>query len=259
MTSRTRQKRLESESLIKTARKSSKMVVQRLKVSDIPANTGLEQLEELVDILRQELDKLTKNYNSTVSENQAKKREINALRKERSLMDMVFRDLELQILKDEGRLMKILRKNKFVNDQLIEKESSLNYLKESMRKSQYENFQDIMKDQFKQYKEGLMNGCLLESLSSSEKLNGKKLPLFVTNARPIIANRRRKQTTVEDNDSHKQNELSFVERTLFEIQVETETVGIDGILEAFRDSKTNTEELFDSFIEIEEQVLSKVQ
>lgn len=105
--------------------------------------------------LRQVLEKLTKKFNATCSINKKIRNEINVFRKERTLYDHVFKNLESLILGEEKRLLGMLRRNNEVAVSLRGADESFQNIVEMVKKSKNEDFVDILKEEKSRYDDRL--------------------------------------------------------------------------------------------------------
>lgn len=101
--------------------------------------------------LKKELEKITKNYNSISSANQKKRNQINALRKERTLYDHIFKTLEYQILQEEKNLLQLIKKNKEEEEQIQKQQENLNNIQDMVSKNKYEDFYKVIQEEKEKY------------------------------------------------------------------------------------------------------------
>ena len=105
----------------------------------------------VIDNLKQLLEKLTKKYNSTCSVNQKIRFEINAFRKERTLFDHVFKNLESLILQEENKLSDMLKKNNDFDILIKEADENLANIKEKVQKHNDDDFMEILYEEKRKY------------------------------------------------------------------------------------------------------------
>ena len=91
-----------------------------------------------------EFEILVKYFNDIVSENRAKRNQIDILRKERTLYDGIFKDLEGQIKKEEESLLKILEKSRSSEVALKENSEYLKSMNGVLERSKSGSIRDLM-------------------------------------------------------------------------------------------------------------------
>lgn len=112
----------------------------------------------LTNSLRQRLEIMTKTFNSINSENIKIRGQINAFRKERTLYDKVFKELEQQIRVGEAKMIRILKKNNAVDGELAAAAAKTESVMESLEQSQGgEDFMAIIMERKRNYDMNLQN------------------------------------------------------------------------------------------------------
>jgi hypothetical protein len=229
------------------------------------------QVEQLRSDLRQEVEKLTKLYNTTISLNQKKRIEINSLRKERNLYDHVFRNIEYQILDEEKNLMIILLKHQELNVHLKEAEENLANLMETISKNSYDDFFKTLKVEQDNYETNLKNDArtnnssMLSNMQQSgqqENTNDKSLARDGSKRMSMIIMHGSRRNILTQNGastpnmSLNQNQLRIllIENLLQEFKYRTEENKFEDVLELFKNGKDKNESLYEEYIAQEEEV-----
>ena len=229
------------------------------------------QIEQLRSDLRQEVEKLTKIYNNTISLNQKKRTEINSLRKERNLYDHVFRNIEYQILEEEKNLMSVLKKHQELNIYLKEAEENLSNLMETISKTSYDDFFKTLKKEQDNYESNVKNeartnnSSMLSNMQQSahqENLNEKSLmhagsKRFSTinvhgSRRNILTNNGASTPNISINQN--QLRILLIENMVQEFKYRTEENKYDELLDLFEHGKEKNDYLYQQFIAQEEEV-----
>ena len=84
------------------------------------------------------------SYNATVSENSQKRERIDALRKERTLLDQIFKELEYELVKEEEALFVLLQKNQELEDDLEEISSAGKEMVDNKNRLRSNTFRKVM-------------------------------------------------------------------------------------------------------------------
>lgn len=111
----------------------------------------------LTESLRLKLENVTKTFNGVNSENTKIRLKINAFRKERTLFDKVFKELEQQIRVGETTLLSIMRKNDNLEGELTTAEGKIQGIEETLGKMDPQDFFRIIAEQKKIYDTKLQN------------------------------------------------------------------------------------------------------
>lgn len=229
------------------------------------------QIEQLRSDLRQEVEKLTKLYNATISMNQKKRVEINSLRKERNLYDHVFRNIEYQILDEEKNLMNVLKKHQELNVHLKEAEENLANLMDTISKTSYDDFFKTLKKEQDNYESNLKNeartnnSSMLSNMQQSvrqDNTNEKSLMhdgskrLSAINVHGSRRNLLQANGASTPNISINQNQLRIllIENMIQEFKYRTEENKFEELLELFEQGKHKNDNLYQEFVTKEEEV-----
>lgn len=105
----------------------------------------------LTESLRLRLENVTKTFNAINSENTKIRLKINAFRKERTLFDKVFKELEHQIRVDETSLLSVMRKNEKLEGELSAAESKIQGIEDTLGQMDPQDFFRIIAEQKKIY------------------------------------------------------------------------------------------------------------
>ena len=127
--------------------------VQHADNSEFESSQRLLKLE--IDDNKKGLEQITKQCNAVSSGNVKKRHDINALRKDRTLYDHIFKTLEYQILGQEKKLYELIECNTKKDATIKESEDSLQSIKDLVSKNKYEDFYKIIEDEKKKYMEEL--------------------------------------------------------------------------------------------------------
>ena len=101
------------------------------------------------------LEKITKNYNSIKSANVKRRDDINALRKERTLFDHIFKTLEYQIMRQERRLFSVIAKNKKQDVFIVERLQGLREIEQLSSKNNSDELFVLIEDEQRKYMKNL--------------------------------------------------------------------------------------------------------
>ncbi len=229
------------------------------------------QIEQLRSDLRQEVEKLTKLYNKTISLNQNKRVEINSLRKERNLYDHVFRNIEYQILDEEKNLMSVLKKHQELNIHLKEAEEHLANLTDTISKTSYDDFFKTLKKEQESYEANLKNdnktnnSSMLSNMQQSVRQDNGNEKLLVRegskrfstiNSHGSRRNIMAQAGASNQNFSLNQSQLRIllIENMVQEFKYRTEENKLEEMLELFDNGKDRNDKLYQEFAAQEEEV-----
>lgn len=126
--------------------------------------------------LRQLLEKLTKKFNATCSVNKKIRNEINVFRKERTLYDHVFKNLESLILQEEKKLLGMLKKSNEVALCIKAADENFVNIVETVKKFKNEDFLEIIKEEKSRYDDKMRNASeygrksIMANLKNPEKV-----------------------------------------------------------------------------------------
>lgn len=123
------------------------------------------------DGLRLTLEKLTKQFNATCSINKKIRNEINVFRKERTLYDHVFKNLESLILGEEKRLICMLRRNHEFSMSLRGADDSFQSIVEMVRTTKAEDLVNVLKEEQMKYDQCMKNASEYGRKSIYNNLN----------------------------------------------------------------------------------------
>ena len=177
---------------------------------------------------------------------------INALRKERTLYDHIFRTLEYQILDIEKKLNKSLIQNRTKNESLTEANLQYENIKELVSKSIHEEFHKVIEREKEKYTQNL------EELRNSKELfrktgrKKKKSNITISSSNKI---------SVINTDAEEERErieintkIAFLENLKDEFKYHTEEEDIDTLLVYLKEGEKLNESLYVEFSELENEL-----
>ena len=163
---KTRSRRSNCESTLTAQERSvSGTLTFNLKAGVESNGSESERLKTKIDELRQKLEKSTNQQNSALSASQKQRQEIDSLRKERTLCDHVFKNLEYQILKEEKTLLDTLKKDQELCVLLKESDETLTHILETVDKNKYEDFLNIIQEEKHKYDVQIKNASRINKES----------------------------------------------------------------------------------------------
>lgn len=107
------------------------------------------------EIHKREIERLNKEVNSISSQNTRIRLQVLSLRKERTLFDQIFKNLESQILEEECKLLCLLEKGHVAAKQLKEAQANFANVVELIKRSKAEDFKMLMRQEEERYKHNL--------------------------------------------------------------------------------------------------------
>ena len=204
------------------------------------------------------LEQITKHYNAVSSGIVKKRNRINALRKERTLYDHIFKTLEYQILDQEKRLYDLIEENQ--DKEVIVKDNQKNLVNiiELVNRNKYEDFYKIIDEEKKKYMEEL--ATLKTNTNEENKMYGElemQPPLHLL-VRPVNINETRVDTltdkVAEDGEYYEiTNQIKFYEELFAELSLYTVSEDLGLIEEYMYKGDELNEQLYQNFVEIENQ------
>lgn len=225
--------------------------------------------------LKTEIEKHTKLLNATKSSNENKRSEINSLRKERTLYDHVFRNIEYQILDEEKKLLCVLKKHQEMNVTIKESEENLANLLDTISKNTDENFYCTFKREQENYENNIKLAAKISQdtvLSNDLKTGLEQSKLDETKAvdknlselqrRISLIGVRSSNRQLQNNASPSATNLTnqtkcrilLLENLIQDFKYRTEENKFEEIVTLFANGDINTE-LFENFHKKEDEVL----
>ena len=204
------------------------------------------------------MEKITRKYNATLSSNVKRRKQINALRKDRTLYDHIFKTLEYQILNVEEKLFLILIKNRTKDASLSEAEKKHKNMEKLVSRNMYEDFYRVIENEKKKYiinLESLKKGVKTSKDIYKDRFEERK----TINGMKIGKNRRSEQKKLEDirekEDLEELNrQITFLEGLKTEFKFHSLDEGVDVIKEQLEHGEEKNETLYTDFCELEESL-----
>ena len=234
-----------------------------------------------LETLKQFLEKLTKKYNSTCSINKKIRNEINSFRKERTLYDHVFKNLESLILQEETKLMKMLKKNNEISVLIKTSYENLTNIMEMEQRFKSENFLEVLKEEQAIYNTSLekannlsrknMKINLQENQTQEEEIMSKQIDRLITveliKPFPRKSSRFHDSTTTEHHKTMAEDEqiglanlnesrVALIEKLVKEFNYKTEENKIDSLILSANQSDRLIEQNYVVLSEMEDEVKS---
>lgn len=234
----------------------------------------------LAEGLKQMLEKLTKKFNATCSVNKKIRNEINVFRKERTLYDHVFKNLESLILQEEKKLLSMLKKNNEIVIQIKGADENLTNIVETVSKFKNEEFLEVIRSEKERYDNKLRKASIfgkksiVVNLKNPEKVEEIEPPSPTEKSpAPLLAMkstgpRHSRFSEVQVMDPRKTpldkpvmssceaNELRVVliERCVKEFKYHVEENSIDTVLASYRNNDAILEEGYRTLGQLEIEV-----
>lgn len=216
-------------------------------------------LKKQINYNQKELEKITKKYNAILSVNVKKRTEINACRKERTLYDHIFKTLEYQILDQESKLYKVIKKNKKKEELLHESQRNLENINELVSKSNYDDFYKLIEEEKKKYLTNL-DELKKEVRSGKELYESMFLQRKTINTNKISHMKKTnesKQSSLRESDLQAlavvNSQIEFLESLKNEFKFHTGDENQETIDLFYNGSDEYNEELYKQFCELEDQ------
>lgn len=203
---------------------------------------------------KRRLEEITKHYNVILSANIKKRGDINKLRKERTLYDHIFKTLEYQILGQEGKLFKIIKKNKEKEELVKKSQEQLNSIKElagkngnnelfkliEAEKNKYNANLDKLKEEVDDNKEVYKN-----MHNQRKTMNVQKMSWFRRGNRPKIIDQKLVDVC---------EKIEFFESLLPVFKFHTENQDENMIIDHLANGEETNQKLFEEFCELENEL-----
>ena len=218
-----------------------------------------KKLKKQITDNQKELEKITKKYNSILSMNVKRRSEINACRKERTLYDHIFKTLEYQILDQESRLFRIIKKNKKKDDMLKESTKNLENINELVSKSNYDDFYKLIEEEKRKY---LVN---LENLKNEVRGSKEIYKSMFIQRKTINVNKMMSMKRSQESNQNSLREsalkdvrdlnrkIEFMESLAKDFKFHTCDEDLENIKIFFSDNDEYNEGLYKDFCELENQ------
>lgn len=231
-----------------------------------------------VDTLKQLLEKLTKKFNATCSINKKIRNDINSFRKERTLYDHVFKNLESLILQEEKKLMIILRKDNDLNQTVKAADENLSNIIETVKKFDSENFSEILQQEKTKYNtkiktadEYSKRNLEMEKDDIDRTIEFEETVVFKEVEAATVNFRKSRFETSDQTENRKtiketmhlalqianENRVSLMEKLVKEFKYKTEENSIESALDYFNISSESFDEKYQKLVEMEKEVFLK--
>lgn len=257
------------------------------RISDNKSNiTNLENSS--VQPIKEQIEKnqsislnstLIKKINSTKSANEVRRKQIESMRKERTLNDSVFKNLEAQINFEESATLILLKKNQKLDEQLKRVDENFEKIKGKVEEFKGKDLDEIFLSEKESYRNQIQNAIQINK--KSELLNVQKqneVVIFdehVSGEKPTVVNSEkndqfRKKNSIrnkevqilidfnrknsESKDNYIIKQILKFETVLKEFKIRTETNHIKFITEKFKETFEENEQLSEEFIKLEKVV-----
>ena len=218
-----------------------------------------------------ELDQLMNIYNATVSDNYQKRERVDSLRKERTLIDQLFKELECDLIIEEGTLFDLLIRNQEVEDDLKELDVMSQEMLAVTRKKETGSFLIAMNEQKTAYetlakevdnKRRKKKDYTYSSESDDEKKKSPAPKRDVKFLKKFLLSSIRKATrsnsfmsAIQTYQKQKRVEtIEFLEKSFVIFKQKAEGFDIDKISKVFKDGDKRNEQLFKEHYELEAEV-----
>lgn len=137
----------------------------RSKFAGLGISAKLADGAELRNILRAKQETLIRAYNTVSSGNARVRTEIDALRRERTLFDSVFKDLEKHIRAEEAAMLEVLRKTVSADADLAAVESNAQGIRDTVQAAPNDVLHRIIADHKHAYSQNIKRATRYSQLS----------------------------------------------------------------------------------------------
>jgi len=201
-----------------------------------------------------ELEKNRLSFNEALSTNKALRKQINDLRKERSLFDKIYYNLEMDIMKKKDRLMKLIEEADKKDHQKNKQQAELLRL-QSLVKEDKDIFQKNYKEVLNEFEGPIERLSYLKSEARERRTNGEGHD-------PLSDEMRRSKKTIGDAAHQDQGLMSKADReqleqytaffnTLFE---DTQMNDVDEIIAAFKKADRDHGRIFNEILATNKEI-----
>lgn len=214
---------------------------------------------------KKDLEHITRQFNTVTSNNENKRCDINALRKERTLYDHIFKTLEYQILGQERKLNNLIVQNQKREVVIKESEENYNNIKELVSKNKYEDFYKIIEKEKVKYMEDLkaledaanQGGNVYKDDPPMKTMESTKKIFTTTQSKnERLATRFKESQDVSEEDQ----KLEFYEQLFSEFRLKIANEDLDMLEEYMVKGDEINENIYEEFVELDNQCDSlKVQ
>lgn len=204
------------------------------------------------------LEQITKQFNSISSGNGKKRHEINALRKERTLYDHIFKTLEYQILGQEKKLYELIEQTQKQEVVIKESEENFESIKELVSKNKYEDFYKIIEDEKKKYMEEL-EYLKTEAKEGRNIYKAQETPTTLVQSKHFNPNSEtnKERLNTRTNDENEifdmDNKIRFYEELFAEFKSYTADEDINLIETYMTKADELNEQLYQDFVDMENE------
>jgi hypothetical protein len=214
---------------------------------------------------------IIKFFNDVVSVNRAMKLQINALRKERTMYDSIFKDLENQIKNEESLLLKILESVRATEAELKESSDYLrnmhqvldrnrsNSIKELLveQKSHFEQLKDVKSSRRSIEVRGLVRNKSIQPDNDGTTKQKSILRKFLVQSKK--KNKPNKQGAIIDTIQtyqrmEKEKKIAEMENLIHDIKIRSEECDVLALVDSFHSVKEQNDRLYREYNELEKEV-----
>jgi hypothetical protein len=217
-----------------------------------------------------ELEMIVKFYNDIVSENRTKRHQIDILRKERTLYDSIFKDLEVKVKKEEEKLLKILELTRGNELSLKENSEYLNSMHGVLEKNKSGSLRELMTEQKELYGKLSKNKNTLKMSGSNMQISIINSTTDIANSgkrksimRKFISNSRSKKTpknngmleTIKQYQrQEKEKKIAELDHLLLDVKIKSEECNFENLIKTFKNVANHNEELYKEYLDLENEV-----
>lgn len=213
-----------------------------------------------LEIQKREAERITKEVNNIQSLNVRKRTQILSLRKERTLYDQIFKNLETQILVEERRLLELIEKGDESQRQLEEAEEALQSVLELVRKSKTDDFRTLLRDEEKRYQSHLKSAHLNEIVTSSGNNSSNPTPENSPgkNPRNTTFHFTREAAAIPDSPiievvkDERSFRVSAIESFLAELRIEAGESDLEELVEFYKNGEQILEDLYSELTQLQQ-------
>ena len=262
---------------------SNKTSLFQNHIEDSSENCDREHKIIAMDTLKQLLEKLTKKFNWTSSVNKNIRNDITSYRKERTLYDLVFKNLESLILQEEKKLLGIIMKNNDVAQQIKLADDNLSNIVETVGKFKEEDLATVISQEKDNYNNTMHKTtdfnkkCMqvkvqeIKAVEESEIIteNKKSIVGVVPKIVGLRSSRFADKTPLESQNSDKNSPVSLInqneqrvfliEKLVKEFKYKTEENQISNLVGPTCPNLFAIEESYKLLADLEFEVISKVR
>lgn len=217
-----------------------------------------KQIRQQIQERRKSLEQVTKQFNSASSGNVKKRNDINALRKERTLYDHIYKTLEYQILGQEKRLYSLIEENQKQEAVISGSEENLANIVELVSKNKYEDFYKIIEQEKRKYMDDLKM-IKTDVRDDDQEYMPEKPPVKFnlmkknTNVNGINFELLMNKTKEELEAFEDGNVIKFYDELFAEFRIHTTDEDLDLIEHYITNGDELNEQLYQDFVDLENE------